>query len=135
MDKFSELKAVERIHVITPEIFGDVVRADDYDALLAELEGTEQTLNVANDATRLWKERALAAEQKLATPVIRSADSDPQREHFGCNVRTTDSGTFYITKLGSVPGRDMALYRNEAEALFIGLRDALAAGFTVGDDR
>lgn len=39
-------------------------------ALLAELDGTELTLNVANDATRIWKERALAAEAKLATPVL-----------------------------------------------------------------
>lgn len=38
-------------------------------ALLADNEGMEQTLNVANDAIRLWKERALAAEAKLATPV------------------------------------------------------------------
>lgn len=65
--------------------------------------------------------------KRLATPIISSPDSDTQRENFGCSVRTTDSGTFYITKLGSVPGREMALYRNEAEALFIGLREALSA--------
>lgn len=34
-------------------------------ALLADNEGMEQSLNIANDATRLWKERAKAAESKL----------------------------------------------------------------------
>ncbi|MDX6800905.1 hypothetical protein SJZ82_06890 [Serratia marcescens] len=31
-------------------------------ALLASIDGMSQTINVANDATRIWKERALAAE-------------------------------------------------------------------------
>lgn len=35
MEKIEALKTIERVFVITPEIFGDVVRADDYDALLA----------------------------------------------------------------------------------------------------
>lgn len=34
-------------------------------ALLADNEGMEQSLNIANDATRLWKERAKATESKL----------------------------------------------------------------------
>ncbi len=38
-------------------------------ALLSSIDGMSQTINVANDATRIWKERALAAEAKLATPV------------------------------------------------------------------
>lgn len=44
-------------------------RAGSAETRIAELEGMEQTLNVANDATRIWKERAEAAEAKLATPV------------------------------------------------------------------
>jgi hypothetical protein len=43
-DKLEKLKSVERVHVITPEIFGDVVRADDYDAALAALEDKDQQL-------------------------------------------------------------------------------------------
>jgi hypothetical protein len=109
--------------------------------LLAELEAKtkhiadmEHVVAAAKCDDELWDamaHRLKTLEDRLATPVIRSADSDPQRDHFGCSVRTTDSGTFYITRLGSVPGREMALYRNEAEALFLGLREALSAGFTV----
>ncbi|MDX7085922.1 hypothetical protein [Serratia marcescens] len=47
-------------------------------ALLAELDGMAQTLNVANDATRIWKERALAAEAKLATPVRLPSKNDDE---------------------------------------------------------
>ncbi|NIC28256.1 hypothetical protein [Serratia plymuthica] len=117
-------------------------KVDELSRLLAHnIERAESAEKLLEDRLEKWQE--LASNQvikinelqaKLATPVINSADSDPQRKHFGCSVRTTDSGTFYITKLGSVPGRDMALYRNEAEALFIGLRDALSAGFTVEGD-
>lgn len=49
-------------------------------ALLADNEGMEQTLNVANDAIRLWKERALAAEKRLATPVRLQS---PWADHLG----------------------------------------------------
>ncbi len=34
-------------------------------ALLAEVEGMEQSLNVSNDATQVWKERAKKAEKQL----------------------------------------------------------------------
>ena len=52
--------AVERIHVITPEIFGDVVRADDYDNLLAEYKASQDALK---SVTELWNEQR----QRIAT--------------------------------------------------------------------
>ncbi|WP_269934824.1 hypothetical protein [Serratia liquefaciens] len=47
-------------------------------ALLASIDGMSQTINVANDATRIWKERALAAEAKLATPVRLPSKNDDE---------------------------------------------------------
>ncbi|MCR0998675.1 hypothetical protein [Serratia rubidaea] len=100
--------AVERIHVITPEIFGDVVRADDYDNLLAEYKASQDALK---SVTELWNEqrqriaeleaaekvwesaaqkhiaRAEAAEAKLATPVRL-----PQRYSADCGVCEDPNG-------------------------------------------
>ncbi|AYO38511.1 hypothetical protein [Serratia sp. P2ACOL2] len=83
-------------------------------ALLAELDGMEQSLNVANDATRIWKERALDAEScgrleytrrverenaelkaKLATPVRLPPLMDG--ELFGKNSGTANAHNNAIT--------------------------------------
>lgn len=85
-------------------------------ALLAELDGMVQTLNVANDATRIWKERALAAEAKLATPV-RSPDDGLDD---CCDMWPQDCSDDFDT------GYKFGLWRYE--------QNICAAGFTVEGD-
>nr|WP_308530365.1 hypothetical protein [uncultured Serratia sp.] len=124
----------KKLNKLAREIVEELVDCDaaDEEPVQQYLAWTEKKLQSAmrdNGDDELWEAMAFrlkTLEARLVTPVIISPDSDPQREHFGCSVRTTDGGTFYIARLGSVPGREMALYRNEAEALFIGLRDALS---------
>ncbi|CAM3961623.1 hypothetical protein [Serratia silvae] len=73
------------------------------------------------------KENAPGAERSadpgLQHPIITSPDTDPRRGDFKCE----STGEFYRTQMGSVPGREFMLYRNEAESLYLGLRDALCS--------
>ncbi|MGL5386668.1 MAG: hypothetical protein ACRDCA_12570 [Serratia sp. (in: enterobacteria)] len=73
------------------------------------------------DAIAAGKIPGVTIEQQ---PTITSLDTDPRRSDFYCRHTASD---FYITQLGSVPGREFALYRNEVEALYLSLRDALCA--------
>ncbi|HHQ6598097.1 TPA: hypothetical protein ACSTLU_004403 [Serratia fonticola] len=73
------------------------------------------------------KENAPGAERSadpgLQHPIITSPDTDPRRGDFKCE----STGEFYRTQMGSVPGREFMLYRNEAESLYLGLREALCS--------
>lgn len=73
------------------------------------------------DVKEKIKNAGFACEMWEAPPEIKSSKGDPQRKNFTC-CRT---GKFYFTTLGSAPDRSFPLYRNEAEALFISLGNAL----------
>lgn len=79
MKKLEALEAVERVHVITPEIFGDVVRADDYDALLAALE--EKGQRIAELNVKLFDQSIL-----LDAAISRAEASGRREEHLKATV-------------------------------------------------
>ncbi|MDQ7101906.1 MULTISPECIES: hypothetical protein [unclassified Serratia (in: enterobacteria)] len=92
-----------------------------------ELQNIEETDHVqCGDAATMARELLAWRGINPPAPIIKSSDSDPQREFFTCKPLNTDSGEFYIINLGSVPGRELSLYRNEAESLYLSLRDALS---------